>query len=132
MSRERKSATDGPLPAGLGWRVLAVSCLVLLAGCLGERGLDNDPLAGGPPIPPPAPSSGPRGAAERPAETALPPLPPPYSATSPAALTGGGPQPPSGGQESRGPAPAPAPAEGPWKAPQGQVGAVLRQPEPVD
>jgi hypothetical protein len=126
MSRGRKSVTDGPLPAGLGWRVLMISCLVLLGGCLGERGLENDPLTGGPPIPPPASTPGPRPA-ERPAEAMLPPLPAPYSATSPAALTVGGPQPADPAQP-RGA--APAVAEGPWKAP--QAGAVLRQPEPAD
>jgi hypothetical protein len=88
--------------------------LLLLTGCLNERGsVDADPIRGGPSIPAraPAPGRGDSGGGSL-ASSAneVPPLPPPYTPSSPAGLASG---------DLR----IPSPNKGP--------GATLRPPTPV-
>jgi hypothetical protein len=114
---------------------LVTLSLLLAAGCAGNRGLDGDPLVGGgPPIARPAPSAG-TATAGAGAAAPIPP-PPTHSATSPAALAAGVPQPLPGDRDLRIAAPASLPgrpdADG-WRNPAGggTAGARLSAPEPV-
>src|SRR4051812_45099511 len=94
MSQVPKPRSDRIAPlARLARRCSPALALLLLTGCLNERGaLDSDPIRGGPSIPSraPAPVGGDRGAgalASSPEE--VPPLPPPYTPSSPAGLASG-------------------------------------------
>jgi hypothetical protein len=113
----------------------AAGLLLLAAGCTGNRGLEGDPLVGGgPPIGRPAP---PPGGATATAGGAAAPIPPPptHSATSPAALAAGVPQPLPGDRDLRIGATASLPGRDTdgWRNPAGGAtgGARLTAPEPV-
>ncbi|HZY88005.1 MAG TPA: hypothetical protein VFE78_24430 [Gemmataceae bacterium] len=113
---------------------LVTLSLLLAAGCAGNRGLDGDPLVGGgPPIARPAPSAG-TATAGAGAAAPIPP-PPTHSATSPAALAAGVPQPLPGDRDLRLGATASLPGRDTdgWRNPSGgaTAGARLSAPEPL-
>jgi hypothetical protein len=115
---------------------LVTLSLLLAAGCAGNRGGDGgDPLVGGgQPIPRLAPTPG-GGSAGASAAAPIPP-PPTHSATSPAALAGGVPQPLPGDRDLRIGTPAALPGRDTdgWRNPTGgaTAGARLSAPESVD
>jgi hypothetical protein len=134
MGPGRELKAGRPLTAGALRLLAAAGCLLLAAGCAG-RSLDGgDPLVGGgPPIGRPAP---PPGGATATAGAAAPiPPPPTHSATSPAALASGVPQPLPGDRDLRIGATASLPGrdnDG-WRNPAGgaPAGAKLIAPEPI-
>jgi hypothetical protein len=133
MGRGRPQRADAPRPAGPRRLLAAAGWLLLAAGCAGNRGAEADPLVGGgPPIGRPAPAA---GTATAGAAAPLPP-PPTHSATSPAALANGVPQPLPGDRDLRITTPAALPGRDTdgWRNPAGPAaaGARLNAPEPIN
>jgi hypothetical protein len=129
----RGHTSPSPAPAGL--RRLLPAAALLLAGCVGGPGVENnDPLVGGPPLQRGKAAAPGATAARTPAPVDPHGLPPPYGPTSPAALAAS-PVPAGGlriGPSADDGKPAGTLTAGPSDGgPPRSPGATLQQPEPI-